>query len=162
MLIFIIKAVNPNLNFQVVSAPQLPNQNLNIASYWAEGVSKKSKHQKEAFELLKFLTRRETVQKLYTEEAKTRLFGEPYARLDLAETVQEDPLVSVFIAQAKTAVSTPFSSDTFDNGLNVELNTYLGDAVRKMLGNTSVKTSFETLTSGFSQTTQKYGIQLKP
>lgn len=160
--IFTIKVINPNLAFQVVPSPQLPNQSLNVASYWVEGVSKKSKHQKEAFELIKFLTRKETVQKLYTEEAKTRLFGAPYARGDLAETVKDDPFVSIFVNQAKTAVSTPFSSDTFDNGLNEELNTYLSDAVRKSLGNTSVRSSFETLVAGVAQTMEKYGIESKP
>lgn len=160
--IFAMRALNPNLHFKVFPTPQLPNQNLNIASFWVEGVSKKGKHQKEAFELLKFLTKKETVQKLYTEEAKTRLFGEPYARLDLAETLKNDPILSVFVGQAKTAVSTPFSSDTFDNGLNQELNNYLGDLVRKILGNTSVTSAYETLSSGVNATYTKYGIQKGP
>ena len=41
---FAINAVNPNLNFQVTTVPQLPGNNVNLASYWAEGVSVKSKH----------------------------------------------------------------------------------------------------------------------
>lgn len=160
--IFIIKTINPNLPFQVVKAPQLPNQNLNLASYWVEGVSKKGKHQKEALELLKFLSKKETVQKLYTEEVKARPFGEPFARLDLAETLKDNQLLSVFAEQAKTAVSTPFSADTFDNGLNQELNNYLGDMIRKALGNTSISSAFETLSQGVSATQQKYGIQKTP
>lgn len=157
--IFTIKAMNPRLSFQVVPVPQLPNQNVNFASYWVEGVSKKSRHQKEALELLKFMNKKEVLQKLYTEEAKTRLFGAPYARLDLAETLANDAMLSVFVEQAKTAQSSPFSQNTYDNGLNSELNNYLADAIRASLGNTSLSTSLETLLQGVSSVKAKYGIK---
>lgn len=54
----LIKESSPDLKFDMVSVPQLPNQNITIANYYAYGVSIKSKHQKEALALLKFFYQR--------------------------------------------------------------------------------------------------------
>src|SRR3989304_95679 len=37
-----VKAINPQLNFKLYPAPQLPGTNVTWASYWLEGVSRKS------------------------------------------------------------------------------------------------------------------------
>lgn len=154
--IFTIKAINPNLSFQIVSVPHLPGRNITIASYWVEGVSLKSKHQKEALLLLRLLAKKETQQKLFTEVSKTRLFGEPYARRELAELLKDNQYVYPFVSQAEGAVSSFFASDTFDDGLNSQMNAYLGNAVRSVLGNTSPQSAVETLTQGVSQVLQQY------
>lgn len=155
--ILTIKALNPNLSFEVHSVPSLPGRNQTIASYWIEGVSAKSKHKKEAFMFMNFLSQKETEQKLFTEESKTRLIGEPYARVDLAQTLKDNPMVYPFLENAKIAESSFFASDTFDNGLNSKLNSYLGNAIRSMLGNTSSDTALETLTKGVNQVLTEYG-----
>ncbi len=156
---FDIKEFNPNLDFQVVPVPQLPNQSVNLASYWAEGISAKSKHQKEAFAFLKYLSGKDVVQKLYSEESKVRPFGEPYARIDLAETLKGNASVYTFVYQAPDATSSFFVDSTFDNGLNQQLNTYLGNAVNSTLNYNSPQTAFETFSEGVSQVLQKYGQQ---
>lgn len=155
--IFLIKAANPNLSFEIHPVPLLNKKNITIASYWAEGVSVKSKRQKEALLFLKFLSQKETQQKLYTEASKTRLFGEPYSRVDLAETLKDNPLVYPFVSQAQGAVSSFFASDTLDNGLNTEANSYLANAVNSVLINTSAQTAVKTLSQGVSQVLKKYG-----
>ncbi len=155
--IFTIKSINPELNFSIFDTPHLPNRNFTIASYWAQGVSIKSKHQKEALLLMKFLSKKETMQKLFTETSKTRLFGEPYARVDLADTLKDNKLVYPFVSQAPNAVSSFFASDTYDNGLNNQMNSYLGNAVRSVLGNTSPQSAVETLSAGVSQVLKQYG-----
>lgn len=154
--IFAIKALNPNLNFAIYSVPHLPGRATTIASYWAEGISAKTKHQKEALIFMKFLSFSETEQKLFSEESKTRLFGEPFARVDLAENLKENTLVYPFVSQAKEADSSFFTSDTFDNGLNSQMNAYLGNAVRSILGNTSAQSAFETLSKGVVQVLGQY------
>ncbi|MBI2195461.1 MAG: sugar ABC transporter substrate-binding protein [Candidatus Levybacteria bacterium] len=154
---FTIRAANPSLNFSVVPVPHLPGQNQTIASYWVEGVSSKSKHQKEAFLFMKYLAQKETEQKLYTAQAKTRLFGEPYARVDLAKSLQSSAIVSPFVLQAKDAVSSFFASDTFDSALNSQMNTYLGNAVRSILNDTSPQTAAETLANGVASVLAQYG-----
>lgn len=154
--IFAIKAVNPNLSFQTYSVPRLPGRNQTIASYWNTGVSIKSKHQKEALLFLKYLSQKDVVQKLFSEESKTRLFGIPYARVDLSETLKDNVLVYPFVSQAKDAQSSFFASDTYDNGLNSKTNVYLADAVRAILNGTSSDTALETLIMGVDQVLSQF------
>ena len=154
---FTIKQDNPNFNFQIVPVPQLPNQNVNMASYWAEGVSVKSKHQKEALLFMQYLAQKNTEESLYAEQAKTRTFGEPYARVDLGSTLKTNPLLAPFIAEAPSAFSSPFVDSTYDNGLNQELDTYLGNAVNSVLNGDSPQTAVNTLSQGATQVLQKYG-----
>lgn len=153
---FAIKALNPNLSFAIYPVPHLPNQNMTIASYWAEGISVKSKYQKEALLFMKFLAQKETAEKLFAEQSKTRAYGEPYARVDLADLLKDNANVYPFVSQAKEAVSSFFVSDTFDNGLNSKMNTYLGDAVNAVLTGTSPQTAVETLSKGVSQVLNQY------
>lgn len=154
---FTIKQFNPNLSFQIVPVPQLPNQNITLASYWAEGVSSKSKHQKEALLFMKFLAKKDTTAKLYSEQAKTRAFGEPYARIDLADTLKASPDVYTFISQAPDATSSIFVDSTFDDGLNQQVNAYLENAVNSVINNSSTETAFDDFSKGVSQVLLKYG-----
>lgn len=153
---FTIKSINPNLSFDIVPAPNLPGQNATIASYWAEGVSSKSKHQKEALLFIKYLSLKEVAQKLFAEESKTRNFGEPYARVDLADSLRNS-VVYPFVANAQFAVSSFFVDGTYDNGLNSKMNTHLGNAVKSILTGTSPQSAAETLSQGVSQVLKQYG-----
>ncbi|OGH39197.1 MAG: hypothetical protein A3B44_02705 [Candidatus Levybacteria bacterium RIFCSPLOWO2_01_FULL_38_21] len=156
---FIIKALNPDLSLQIHPVPHLPQRNMTIASYWANGVSKKSKRQKEALLFTAFLAKKETQEKLFAEESKTRLFGEPYARIDLLDKLKDNTIVYPFVLQGKDAKSSFFASDTYDNALNSQMNKYLGDAVRSINSNnsTSAETAVATLSQGVSQVLRQYG-----
>lgn len=153
---FTIKAVNPNLQFTINPVPHLPGRTMTIASYWVEGVSNKSKHQKEADLFMKFLTQKTTLQKLYTEQSKTRPFGEPYPRSDMASLLKDNIFLKTFIAQASNATSSIFAGETQDTGINAQLNGYLGNAVRAILGNTSPQTAVDTLAQGVAQVINRY------
>ena len=153
---FIIKSINPNLSFDVYPVPSLPGKNVTVASYWVEGISSKSTHQKEALLFMKYLTLKETEQRLFTEESKTRNFGEPYARVELAESLKNS-VAYPFVANAKQAVSSFFVDGTYDNGLNSQMNTYLGIAVDSILEGTSPQSAAETLSQGVSQVLRQYG-----
>lgn len=151
--VFTIKAMNPTLQFQIYPMPHVRGaKNMTVASYWVEGVHAKTKYPKEALLFMQYLAKKETEQKLYAEESKTRLFGEPYAWVGLAETLKDNPLVYTFVSQGPNAVSTFFASDTYDNGLNAKVNGYLGNAVRSVLNNTSAESAVDTLSQGVSQT----------
>ena len=156
---FTIKATNPDLSFEIYPVPHLPNQNMTIASYQVEGVSIKSKYQKEAMLLIKYLSQKETQQKLFAEQSKIRAFGNPFARRDLVELLKDNKAVYPFVSQAEDAVSSFFASDTYDNGLNSQMNTYLGDAVNAILNGTSPQTAVETLSKGVSETLQQYSVE---
>lgn len=128
---FLIKEKNPDLLFEVIPVPQLlKDKKVNIASYFAEGVSSKSKHQQEALLFMKFLARKETKNLLKSKNKE----------------------ISVFSDQAKTAVSSPFADGTFDNGLNDSLNSYLKDAVNSFLEGKGEESSAKMLIEGYSQT----------
>ncbi len=158
-----IKARNPDLNFTVVSVPNLtPERSETIASYWVEGVSTKSKHQKEAFLFLNFLGKKETLEKLYKLESQQRLFGELYPRKDMKSLLTSNPLLKTFLDQADNAVSTPFSSDTYDGAMNAALNTYMGNAVNSILEGGSAETAIDTLGAGEAQVLKNYGVSIQP
>ena len=154
---FTIKQANPNLSFQIVPVPQLSDHHVTMASYWAEGVSSKSKHPKEALAFMKFLAAKNTEEKLYTDEAKIRGFGEPYARVDLADTLKTNTIIYPAVYQAPDAVSSFFVDNTYDSGLNEQSNTYLANAINSVLSGTSSQSAFDTLSQGVSQVLQKYG-----
>ncbi len=153
---FTIKSINPNLPFDIVPVPNLPGQNATIASYWVEGVSSRSKHQKEALLFMKYLAQKEVAQKLFTEESKTRNFGEPYARVDLTDSLK-NTIIYPFVASAPNAVSSFFVDGTYDNGLNSQMNTYLGNAVNSILTGTSPQSAVDTLSKGVTQVLKQYG-----
>ena len=155
---FDIKQINPNLNFKVAPVPQLPGNTINWASYWVEGVSTKSKSTAAAWTFVKYLTDSNTVTKLYGEESKARLFGEPYARVALGSTLASDPYVGAYISEAPTAKSFPLASRTFDNGLNDKLIKYLTDAVNSVSGGNAPTDALNTMSQGFAQVLGSYGL----
>lgn len=155
--IFTIKSIDPNLKFKIYDVPRISGENITIASYWAEGVSSKSKHPKEAFVFISFLGKKDTLAKLYKEQSKIRLFGELYPRIDMGDLLKQNDMLYPFVRQAKNARSSFFSSNTHDNGLNDKANAYLKRAVEEVLENTSSQTAIETLTHGVSQILKQYG-----
>ncbi len=154
--VFTIKALNPNLSFTVSPVPHLLGRNSTLSSYWVEGVSNKSKHQAEDMLFMNYLASKQAVQELYSDEAKTRLFGEPYARIDLADSLKNDPLAYPFILQAKTANSSFFAGETYDDTINGQVNGYLGNAIRSILSGTSSDTAVSTLSQGVAQVLNRY------
>lgn len=153
---FTIEAINPDLDFEIHPVPHLPNRSMTIASYWVEGVSAKSRHQKEALLFMKFLAKKDTTIKFFTEASKTRAFGEPYARVDLADSLKDNNFVYPFVSQGNNAVSSFFASDTHDSGINSQMNTYLGDAVNSIIRGGSPQSAVATLIEGVNQVLVQY------
>lgn len=133
---FAIKSVAPGLSFTVNKVPQLNFQSPTIANYWAEGVSAKSKNQKEALLFIKFLAKKQTQENLYQQEAKTRGYGQPPSIVDMASKLQNGPL-SVFVLQAKDSTSSYFTDKSFSSSLS--------SAVSSILGGSSPETAATTL-----------------
>lgn len=147
--------MNPNLPFDIYPVPTLPGQNVTIASYWVEGISNKTKYQKEAMLFMQYLARKETAQKLFAEQSKTRNFGEPYARTDLADSLRNS-IAYPFVRAAPNAVSSFFVDGTFDNGLNSQMNSYLNTAVDSILKGASPEQASETLSAGVASVLKQY------
>ncbi len=155
--IFKIRSISATLPFTVSPVPHLPGRNNTIASYWVEGVSSKSVHAKEALLFMKFLAQKDTLEKLYTAETKTRAFGELYPRSDMTDLLKSNALIYPFVEQSSNSVSSFFAGETFDKGINGQMNKYLSTAVQSILTSTSSDTAVVTLAQGVSQVLQQYG-----
>jgi multiple sugar transport system substrate-binding protein len=96
-----IKADNPNLNFDVAPVPQpnLTDPAVNFANYWGDVVSKQSKNSAVAWDFLKFLSSKDTLDKYYA------LHKQPSSRKDLIALQIQDPDIGVFANANLTAKS---------------------------------------------------------
>ncbi len=96
-----IKAKNPNLNYDVATVPQpnLDDPSVNFANYWGEVVSKQSKNADVAWDFLRFLASKDTLDKYY---AKHKV---PSSRKDLISLQIQDPRIGVFANANLTAKS---------------------------------------------------------
>lgn len=156
--VFDLKAINPQLNFKIVPVPQLPGTDINWASFWVEGVAKKSQSKTEAWEFLKFLSSPEILEKLYQAESNLRLFGEPYSRVEMAEKLKTNPLVAPFVNQAPKAQIWYLCSNTWDNGINDRMIKYYEDAVNAVNAGKTAKEVLQTTVQGISQLLSQYGL----
>lgn len=151
-----IKDINPSLNFKTAPLPQLPGEEVTWATYWVEGVSAQSQSKAQAWELLKFLSTQENLEKLYAQASQERLFGEPYSRIDMANELIADPIVGAYIEQAPLARSWPMASSTFDNGLNDGIIKYYEDAINGTNSGTAPSAALETASKGIVQILSRY------
>jgi ABC-type glycerol-3-phosphate transport system substrate-binding protein len=153
----IIKAMNSNLVFDIYEVPKLQEQGMTTASYWAEGVSNRSKHQNEALQFLQYLASKEVSQQLFNEQSKTRNIGQPYARIDLAESLNSS-IIFPFVTSAPSAISSYFVDGTYDNGLNTQSNEELNKAISSVLGGGSPQVAAEDLSKGITPILKQYGL----
>ncbi|KKP61250.1 MAG: Multiple sugar transport system substrate-binding protein [Candidatus Roizmanbacteria bacterium GW2011_GWA2_34_18] len=154
-----IKSANPDIDMKVVPVPVVPGTALiSIASYWVEGVSRFSNNQLEAWKFLRFLTEKENMTKLYEIASKTRPFGEPYSRVDLAPLLVQNEYIGAVIKQANNFVTLPLISRTYDNGLNEETIPYLENAINSTIQGVSYKEALGEAKKGIDQVFTKYNI----
>ncbi len=157
-----IRETNPNLNFGVAPVPQLPQASsaekpISWASYWVEGVSARSAHKQEAWEFIKYLSQKETLERIYQAGSQAHYIGALYPRRDMASLLKDDPLLSPFIKQAPYAQSWYLCSRTFDNGINKTIIKYFEDAVNRVLrGEGSQLTT--TVNKGVVSTLSRYKV----
>ena len=163
--IFEILLQNPNLKVRAISIPQLPKSSSNdlgtsYASYWAEGVWSKGNNKQMAWDFLRFLSSKESLQKLYQNSSKVRLFGEPYPRVDMANLLVNDPIVGVIVSDAPNAQSWYLYSRTWDGptGINTLLSKYFEDGVTAVSNGETSKEVLVTVSSGVSQVLTQYGL----
>jgi len=158
--ILTIKTINPDIKIKVVPVPKGPQgKQISVANYWIEGVSKYSKNQIEAWKFLKFLTEKEQMTKLYEIQAKTRLFGEPYSRIDLGAMLAQHEYLGAVITQANNFISLPIVSKTYDNGLNDGIITYLKDAINATIQGVAYPEALVSAKKGVDQLFLRYKIQ---
>ncbi len=170
--VFDFAQLNPELNYAIAPAPQMPTldsandspaaylTNIHWATYWAEGVNTNSPHQAEAWRFLEFLASHESLEKFYSAARQTgRDFGEIYPRISMSQNLKDDPRLKVFTDIADFAQSGYLSSFTHDEGLNSELSQYFKDAINSINNNNSSQNeAMTTLKNGIDQIVSKYSI----
>lgn len=96
----IIRGQAPKLNFGVTKVPQIPgNAEVNVASYWLESVSKKSKHPNESWNFLQFIAKPENISNYLT------LAKRPAAVRSLLPAQFDDLEIGPFAEEVLTARS---------------------------------------------------------
>ena len=173
--VFNIEEMNPSLRFAITTVPQMPtleNQsgnsatsaanltNIHWATYWVEAVNSKSKHQKEAFKFLEFLSSKESMEKMFTAASQTRSFGEIYPRISFKDKILSNAKIKPFISVASEAESGYLSSRTWDDGLNTELSKYFSDAINGIAQKgADPNASMVDLRAGINQIIAKYKLK---
>lgn len=106
-----IGAMNSKLEYGIAPVPVLagidPSVPKYVANFWVEAVPRNSKHKKEAWEFLYWLSQPEQLRKLYDLESKLRAFGEPYSLKSMASELKGAPYVSAVIEMAPYMKSWP-------------------------------------------------------
>jgi len=159
-----IKNTSPELKFVVAPIPNPPGgKKFSIASYWAEGVSIKSKNQTEAWKFLAYLSSKEGQTKMYEIQGSIRAFGTAYSRMDLADLLVQDPYLGVVIKQAveDRYISLYLASNTFDDGLNDGVSRYLENAINGASQGVSYGEAMKQAQAGISQLFVQYNITIK-
>lgn len=163
-----IAALNPNLRFHTVTAPQLPKSftdepNLYYASYWAEGVSEESSFKPEAFKFLKFMVERTSLEQFYQNAVNSdpnRKFGEPYPRRDMQALIASEPVVGSFVRQGQEAKTWFLQSFTWDGptGINSLMNEIFAEAVGSVVTGGSAERAMEKAAGEVQQVLAQYGL----
>lgn len=166
----------PELRYGVATVPQLPTlndvpvdqinneanlTNIHWSSYWVEGVNKKSNKQKEAWKFLTYLSKKESLEKVFTTASQIRSFGEIYPKKSMMVKMSENPNLAPFVKAANEANGWYLSSRTFDEGLNDGMSKYFADAINGMvLQNRTLEEVMPNLRNGINQMIQKYKLEL--
>jgi multiple sugar transport system substrate-binding protein len=139
----IIRSKNPDLRFASAPVPQgLSGNRLTLATYWAEGVSRYSKSQSEAWKLVKYMSEKSSQEKIFEMQKKSRGMGMAYSRKDMKSLLQDDPDLGPLLAYSDAMVSIPINDRTFDEGLNDGIVEYLSKAISDSAKGVSYTSAF--------------------
>lgn len=152
----IFQTNNPNLRFKITTVPQLPGRSLTWGSFWAVGVSIRSKHQNEAWDFLKYLTSPESLQLLYQGQGQNRVRGRIFPRIDMIGLLSNDPVAAPFLAQAPYAKNWYLNSNTQDQGINESMIKYYEAAVNGVLAGLDPLGTLQEAQVGIQNTILEY------
>lgn len=153
-----IKRENPTLNFGVYPIPQLPGAQVSYGSFWAEGVSSKSLHQKEAWEFLTYLATKPVLEFRANSYVQIGAEMKLSPRVDMASLYLFDPISTGYINSAPYFKSWYLNSAVADSGINDELIATYKQAVDKTLQGQQSQLSLQEITGQIRQTLTKYQI----
>ncbi|MDO8429710.1 MAG: extracellular solute-binding protein [Candidatus Daviesbacteria bacterium] len=153
-----IKRENPTLNFGVYAIPQLPGGQISYGSFWAEGVSSKSLHQKEAWEFLTYLATKPVLEFRANSYAQIGAEIRLSPRIDMASLYLFDPLATTYIKTAPNFKSWYLNSDVADSGINDELIAIYKQTVDKTLQGQESELSLQDISGEVKQILSKHQV----
>ncbi len=104
----------PSIEFDLAPLPQLPgNDPIYYSMYWGEAVSTYCENKALAWDFIKYLSTAEVQKELYSNASQIRSFGEPYSRIDLAESLTDQTYVSAIIEMAPNMKSWQMGDQDF-------------------------------------------------
>jgi len=163
-----IKAINKNIKFKTVLLPQVRRDDptepeVTYATYWVEGVWNKSPNKDLAWDFLKFLSKKESLEKLYKNSIASGLSGEPYPRVDMRDILINDSTLGSVLALAPNAKSGCLASKTNDGnqGLNSLLNAIYKTGIDGLVATRNrkgVKAVIDTIAAESAKVYAKFGV----
>jgi len=126
-----IAKMNSDLRFKTVPLPQIPKNSpqspdFSYATYWVEGVWNRSSDKDEAWKFLKFISSKESLEKLNSKIRARTSIERPSPYMDMAPVLLKDPIVGSVVKLAPSAKSWFLDSDTHDGttGINSQVNEF--------------------------------------
>jgi len=163
-----ISKLNPNLRYKTAPLPQLRKDDpgtpdVSYATYWVEGVWKRSANKDLAWDFLKFASSKDSLEKLFQTTQNNKLIGEPYPRADMRELLIEDPIVGSIIALAPYSQGWYFVGHTNDGstGLNTQLSNLYKEAMNQIISGKSYSKILEPLSQDIAKLLSQYGVKIR-
>jgi ABC-type glycerol-3-phosphate transport system substrate-binding protein len=137
----ILESVEDPSSVGVAPVPQaITSDPVTWGTYWVYVVPVGSQKQGAAWDFVNYITQPEQVRSLYTQASKTRLFGAPYARVDMAGDLYDNDYIRPILDTAPYATISEISSMS-GNRRQVEA---LDTAVTSVLSGTSEEAALIT------------------
>ncbi len=154
-----ILRANPNLKFRTITLPQLrrndPNdKDMSYATYWVQGVWKRSDNRGVAWSFLDFMSERDSLLQVHANAERVKLIGDPYPRVDMASLLKSDRIAGSVVAIAPNARSWYLADKTYDGetGINSQFAVLYAGLLE---GDTS---NSQTATKNIQTLLARYGI----
>lgn len=142
----------PNIEFDTAPLPQLEGnqEEVYLSTYWGDTVSRDTKHPKEAWMFVKYLSEKEQQMKLYSNSSKIRAFGEPYSLVELNKEMVGKTYVSAIAEMA------PYMK-SWQKGDEMGVNAAIDQAITDIIENgkdisTALRTAEEAINAKISVT----------
>lgn len=152
----VIKANNPSLDFKIFPMPQLPGQDVALASFWAYAVSAKSANPSQSWDFMKFLVSEESLKMLNQQLVQSGNSGFAYPRIAMAKLQQQDPVFGAFVVQAPFYKSWYLNSDFKDAGINEEMIAQYKIALDSVLKGQDSLQALQTISTEVKKILEKY------
>lgn len=160
-----ILSLNRDIKFRTSTLPQLAKNkptdpDISYASYWAQGVSATSVNKDAAWQFIKFLSEKSSIDKLNRGRVAARSYPMVSPRMDMAKLYEDDPVVGSIAALAPNAKSWYLADKTNDGatGINTKVAELYLEAITSKR---KPKDALYDIAPTLSQLLTQYGIRVK-